>query len=296
MSLKDTLRGTGVALVTPFDEKSNIDFNAYHKLIEFVLHGGVEYLVVLGSTGEAATISEQEKLDLINFTYSIVPTTIPIVIGIASNNTKDVVRDIQNYPLDKATAVLCTSPWYNKPTQEGIFQHYKSVAEASSKPVILYNVPSRTGSNITADTTVRIAHEIDNVAGIKEASGNMVQCLQIIKNKPSEFLVTSGDDHLAMPLIAAGMDGVISVAANCFPKDFSEMVRMTLRNENVQARGLMYKMLTGFDLLFEENNPAGVKAFLTEAGIIKNNLRLPLLPLSSGVHNKIKTFLELYTA
>ncbi len=292
MSLKDTLRGTGVALVTPFNEKHGVDFESYQKLIEFVLHGGVEYLVVLGSTGEAATISEQEKIEIINFTFDIVPSSVPVVVGVASNNTKEILNDLQKYPLDKATAILCTSPWYNRPTQEGIFQHYKLVAEASPKPVILYNVPSRTGSNITAETTIRLANESDNIAGIKEASGNMVQCLHILKNRPIEFFVTSGDDHLAMPLIAAGMDGVISVAANCFPKDFSEMVRMCLNHEVSNAKGLLYKLLPGFDLLFEENNPAGVKAFLTEMGIIQNHLRLPLLPLSQPVHQRVKSYIE----
>ncbi len=296
MSLKDTLRGTGVALVTPFNEKHGVDFKAYQKLIEFVLHGGVEYLVVLGSTGEAATISEQEKIEIINFTFDIVPSSVPVVVGVASNNTKEVLSDLQKYPLDKATAILSTSPWYNRPTQEGIFQHYKLVAEASPKPVILYNVPSRTGSNITAETTIRLANESDNIAGIKEASGNMVQCLHILKNRPIEFFVTSGDDHLAMPLIAAGMDGVISVAANCFPKDFSTMVRYCLNSEVANAKGLLYKLLTGFDLLFEENNPAGVKAFLAEMGVIQNHLRLPLLPLSQPVHQKVKAFIEEFGA
>ena len=292
MSLKDTLRGTGVALVTPFNNKNGIDFEAYQKLIEFVLHGGVEYLVVLGSTGEAATISEQEKIEIINFTFDFVPSSVPVVVGVASNNTKEVLNDLQKYPLDKATAILCTSPWYNRPTQEGIFQHFKLVAEASPKPVILYNVPSRTGSNITAETTIRIANESDNIAGIKEASGNMVQCLHILKNRPSEFFVTSGDDHLALPLIAAGMDGVISVAANCFPKDFSTMIRFCLNNEITNAKGLLYKLLPGLDLLFEENNPAGVKAFLSEMKIIENILRLPLVPLSGGIHQKVKAYLN----
>ena len=246
----------------------------------------------MGSTGEAATISEQEKIEIINFTFDFVPSSVPVVVGVASNNTKEVLNDLQKYPLDKATAILSTSPWYNRPTQEGIFQHFKLVAEASPKPVILYNVPSRTGSNITAETTIRIANESDNIAGIKEASGNMVQCLHILKNRPSEFFVTSGDDHLALPLIAAGMDGVISVAANCFPKDFSTMIRFCLNNEITNAKGLLYKLLPGLDLLFEENNPAGVKAFLAEMGVIQNQLRLPLLPLSQPVHKKVKSFIE----
>jgi len=292
MSLKDTLRGTGVALATPFNEKQEIDFDAYARLLEFVLRGGVEYLVVLGTTGETPTLTKEEKLAILNYTFDNVSNTVPIVVGIGGNNTKAILNDIETYPLQRATAVLSASPYYNKPSQEGIFQHYKLLSEASSRPVILYNVPGRTGSNIAAETTIRLANECENVQGIKEASGNMIQCLHVLQNRPSEFLVTSGDDHLALPLIAAGMNGVISVAANCFPKDFSEMVRLALTNELSSAKGLLYKLLEGFDLLFAENNPAGVKAVLSELGIIENVLRLPLVPLSESIHGKIKNYLS----
>lgn len=290
MSLRDTLKGTGVAIVTPFNQQHEVDFDAYKKLVDYVLQNGVEYLVVLGSTGEAATLSQTEKIDIVNYTYDIVAATVPVVVGVAGNNTKELLNDIHQYPLDRATAVLSTSPWYNRPTQEGIYEHYKQLADVSPKPIILYNVPSRTGSNITAETTLRLANNCPNIAGIKEASGNMIQCMHILQNRPNHFLVTSGDDHLGLPLIAAGMDGVISVAANCFPKDFSEMVRNGLTQNMDKARELLYKMINGFDLLFEENNPAGVKAFLAEMGIIQNHLRLPLLPLSLAVHEKVKTF------
>ena len=292
MSLRETLRGTGVAIVTPFNQQHEVDFDAYKKMVDFVLQNGVEYLVVLGSTGEAATLSQTEKIDIVNYTYAIVPASVPVIVGVAGNNTKELLNDIHQYPLEKATAILSTSPWYNKPTQEGIYQHYKLLADVSPKPIIIYNVPGRTGSNVAAETTIRLANECENIAGIKEASGNMIQCLHILKNRPKDFLVTSGDDHLGLPLIAAGMDGVISVAANCFPKDFSEMVRQSLKNEMVKASELLYKMLVGFDLLFEENNPAGVKAFLAEMGIIQNHLRLPLLPLSSHIHERVKAFLK----
>lgn len=294
MSLKDTLRGTGVALVTPFNDKFEVDFEAYENLLKFVLHGGAEYLVVLGTTGETPTLSKAEKLEILDFTFKKVTSSVPIVIGVGGNNTTEVIKELESFPVEKATAVLSASPYYNKPSQEGIYQHYKMIAEVSPKPVILYNVPGRTGSNISAETTVRLANDSENIGGIKEASGNMVQCLHILANKPTEFLVTSGDDHLALPLIAAGMDGVISVAANCFPKDFTEMVRQSLANQLVTASGLMYKLLEGFDLLFEENNPAGVKAFLAELGVIQNNLRLPLVPVSSRVHEKIKDYLKRY--
>ncbi|MCW3107923.1 MAG: 4-hydroxy-tetrahydrodipicolinate synthase [Segetibacter sp.] len=292
MSLRDTLKGTGVALVTPFNEKQEVDFDAYGKLIDFVLHGGVEYLVVLGTTGETPTIDKSEKTDILNYTFEKVGVTVPIVVGIGGNNTKAVINDLETYPLQQATAILSASPYYNKPSQEGLFQHYKLLSEAAQKPVILYNVPGRTSSNIAAETTIRLATECPNIMGIKEASGNMIQCFHILKNRPAEFLVTSGDDHLALSLIAAGMDGVISVAANCFPKDFSEMVRLCLGNDFNAAKGLLFKMLEGFDLLFVENNPAGVKAVLAELGIIENQLRLPLVPLSESHHKKVKEYLE----
>jgi len=292
MSLRDTLRGTGVALVTPFNEKQEVDFDAYGRLIDFVLHGGVEYLVVLGTTGETPTISKSEKTDILQYTYDKVGINVPIVVGIGGNNTNEVINDLETFPLHNATAILSASPYYNKPSQEGLFRHYKLISEASPKPLILYNVPGRTASNIAAETTIRLATECSNVMGIKEASGNMIQCFHILKNRPSEFLVTSGDDHLALSLIAAGMDGVISVAANSFPKDFSEMVRLCLSNDFIAAKGLLFKMLEAFDLLFVENNPAGVKAVLAELGIIQNQLRLPLVPLSEPHHKKVIEYLD----
>ncbi|MCW3114698.1 MAG: 4-hydroxy-tetrahydrodipicolinate synthase [Segetibacter sp.] len=296
MSLRDTLKGTGVALVTPFDENQDIDFDAYGKLIDFVLHGGVEYLVVLGTTGETPTVSRSEKIDILEYTFDKVGSSVPIVVGVGGNNTKDVITDLETYPLQKATAILSASPYYNKPSQEGLFQHYKLLSEAAPKPVILYNVPGRTSSNIAAETTIRLATECSNIMGMKEASGNMIQCFHILKNRPSEFLVTSGDDHLALSLIAAGMDGVISVAANCFPKDFSEMIRQCLANDFNSAKGLLFKMLEGFDLLFAENNPSGVKAVLAELGVIQNYLRLPLVPLSEPFHFRVKEYLKSYVS
>ena len=291
MSLKDTLRGTGVALVTPFSQKGAIDFNAFEALLEFVIRGGVEYLIPLGTTGETPTLEKNEKLDIINFVYEKVNNRVPVVIGVGGNNTKEVIKDLEDFPLDKATAILSTCPYYNKPSQEGIFQHYSAIAKNSPRPVILYNVPGRTGCNITAKTTLRLAHEVDNVGGIKEASGYMIQSMHILKGRPNDFMVCSGDDHVTLPLIAAGMDGVISVAANCFPKDFSEMVRLCLANDYNGARGLHYKLLEGVDLMFAENNPAGVKAFLTEMGIIENYFRLPVVPLSNELHVQVKQYL-----
>jgi 4-hydroxy-tetrahydrodipicolinate synthase len=291
MGLRNELQGTGVALVTPFKTTTEVDYDALGKLIDFNIDNGVEYLVSLGTTGETPTLTAKEKENIVNFTYEKVNGRVPVVIGIGGNSTREVIESLKNFPLDKAIAVLSASPYYNKPSQEGIYQHYKALAAASPKPIILYNVPGRTGSNMTADTTLRLAKE-KNIEGIKEASGNMVQCMHILRDRPKDFLVVSGDDHVAMPLIACGMDGVISVAANCFPKDFSEMIRQSLKGDFAAARPLHYKCLEGNDLLFAENNPAGVKAFLFELGIIENIVRLPVVPLSDGIHQKVKAFLK----
>lgn len=291
MSLRNVLRGTGVALVTPFKTGFEVDYNALEKLIDFVIDGGIEYLVTLGTTGETPTLTKGEKTEIINFTFDTVNDRVPVVVGIGGNNTKELVHDLEAFPLTRAVAVLSASPAYNKPSQEGIYEHYKILAKASPKPIVLYNVPGRTGSNITAATTLRLAG-VDNIGGIKDAGGNMVQSMHILRGRPEDFLVVSGDDHLAMPLIACGMDGVISVAANCFPKDFSEMINHALENNFEQAQQLHYKCLEGVDLLFAENNPAGVKAFLAEMGLIENVLRMPLVPLSSQLHQDAKNFLS----
>ena len=292
MSLKNTLSGTGAALITPFKKKFEVDFNAFEKLIYNLITNGFEYLVSFGTTGETPTLSKTEMVDILGCTFDRVNQRVPVVVGIGGNNTSDLLNSLELFSLDKASAVLSSSPNYNKPSQEGIFQHYKKFSEACPKPVILYNVPGRTGSNITAETTLRLAHECENIAGIKEASGNMVQCMHILKDRREDFLVVSGDDHLALPLIACGMEGVISVAANCFPKDFSELIRLSLSLNFPAASKLQYKLLDGIDLLFAENNPAGVKCFLTEMGMIENVLRLPLVPLSSSFHQKVREFIS----
>jgi len=292
MSLKNKLKGTGVAIITPFKIDAEVDYDALGKLIDFIIGNGVEYMVTLGTTGETPTLSKKEKQEIVRFTLEKINNRVPVVVGIGGNNTGDVIANLSDFPLEKITAVLSTSPYYNKPSQEGIFQHYQALSEASPIPVILYNVPGRTGSNISAETTIRLAKECKNIAGIKEASGNMIQCMHILKNKPADFLVVSGDDHVALPLIACGMDGVISVAANCFPKDFSELIRLALRNDFANAAKLQYKLLEGYDLLFVENNPAGVKAFLHEMKFIENKLRLPLVPLSASIHQKVKDFMS----
>jgi 4-hydroxy-tetrahydrodipicolinate synthase len=290
MSLREQLRGTGVALITPFKKEGAVDFDALEKLINHIIENGVQYIVSLGTTGEPPVLSKEEKLEVLNFTYDVVKGRVPVIVGIGSNNTNEVIKEIDSYPLDKAIAILSVSPYYNRPSQEGIFQHYKALGEAAPKPIIVYNVPGRTGSNLTAATTLRLANEVKNVVGIKEASGNMVQCMHILRNRPEDFLVVSGDDHITLPLIACGMDGVISVAANCFAKDFSTMVNAALNNDYDTARKLHYKLLEGFDLLFAENNPAGVKAFLSEMGMIENSFRLPLVPLSDSIMQQVKKY------
>jgi 4-hydroxy-tetrahydrodipicolinate synthase len=292
--LRDKLKGTGVALVTPFTAKMEVDFEALGKVIDFVIRDGVEYVVTLGTTGEAPTLSSEERIECINFTYERVNSMVPVVVGVGGNNTRSLLEELETLPLEKAFAILSASPYYNRPSQEGLFQHYKALAEATPKPIILYNVPGRTGRNLTAETTIRLATEVDNIAGIKEASGDMVQCIKILRDKPADFLVVSGDDALAIPQIACGMDGVISVAANCFPKNFSEMIRTCLKGDFKTAKRFNDDLIEGYDLLFCENNPAGVKAVMAELGLIENYLRLPLVPLSVGATEKIQDFLGRY--
>jgi 4-hydroxy-tetrahydrodipicolinate synthase len=291
MSLRDQLTGTGVALITPFNEDGSVDFVSLERLIDFVIDGGVNYVVTLGTTGETPTLSKEEKKEIINQTFQFVDGRVPVVVGIGGNNTSEVIKEIESLPIEKAEAILSASPYYNKPSQEGLYQHYKAIASSTTKPIILYNVPGRTGSNIAASTTVRLANEIENISGIKEASGNMTQCMQILRDKPQEFLVVSGDDNLALAQIACGMRGVISVMANCFPKEFSELVSHALKDDFDSARRLNNILLQGYELLFAENNPAGVKAFCAELGVIKNHLRLPLVPLSEGIHKQVKAYL-----
>ena len=292
MNIREQLRGTGVAIVTPFGDDESVDYKALGNLIDFIILNGVDYIVTLGTTGETPTLEKQEKLDIVNFTYEKINGRVPVVVGIGGNNTKDIVEQVQYYPLDKAVAVLSACPFYNKPSQEGIYQHYKAIAEASPKPIILYNVPGRTGRNMEAATTLRLAHEVANIAGIKEAGNNISQCMHILRDRPEDFLVVSGDDDLVLPELACGMDGVISVVANCFPKQFSDMVRAGLKFDFTTAKKLNDPLLEAYNLLFTENNPAGVKAFLFELGLLNNVVRLPVTPLSEAVHQKVKAYLN----
>jgi 4-hydroxy-tetrahydrodipicolinate synthase len=292
MAIRDELRGTGVAIITPFKEDESIDFDALGTLIDHIISNGIEYVVTLGTTGETPTLEKQEKVDIINYTFEKINGRVPVVVGIGGNSTKEVINALETLPIEKATAILSASPYYNKPSQEGIFQHYKAIAESSPKPVILYNVPGRTGRNVEATTTLRLAHEVKNIAGIKEAGNSIPQCMQILKDRPDNFLVVSGDDDLVLPELAAGIDGVISVAANCFPKNFSNMVRAGLEGNFTKANELNYPLIQAYHLLFVENNPAGVKAFLSEMGMIKNVLRLPVVPLSASILAQVKDYLK----
>jgi len=285
-------RGTGVALVTPFTHDNFIDFDALEKLINFVIKGGVNYLVALGTTAETPTLSLKEKKEILSFIVKINAGRVPVVCGIGGNNTAEVLAQISEFDLSGVDGILSVAPYYNKPTQEGIYQHFKAIAEATDKPIILYNVPGRTVTNILPATVIRLANDFKNIVAIKEASGNMAQCMELIQSKPSHFLVLSGDDDLVLSQIAIGMEGVISVAANCFTKDFTYLVNAALVNKFDKARDIHYKLLEGIRLLFAEGNPAGVKAVLHNMDICENNLRLPLVPVSASLSVKIQDFIK----
>lgn len=288
--LKQLLQGTGVAIVTPFKQDKGIDYDGLKKLIDYIIDGGVDYIVSLGTTGETPVLSSDEKKSLVHFTSECIKGRVPMVVGCGGNNTEALIKELKQLPLSQAVAVLSASPYYNKPSQEGIYQHYKAIAEASPLPVILYNVPGRTGRNMTASTTLRLA-ALDNIAGIKEASGDMQQVMDILKSAPESFLVISGDDALALPQMACGMDGVISVAANAFPVEFSGMIKECLKGNFKAARNINDGLMDAYNLMFSENNPAGVKEFLSAMQIIENHLRLPGVPvqasLSEAIHKNV---------
>lgn len=288
------LIGTGVALVTPFKSDGSVDVNALEDLVEFQIENGIEYLVVLGTTAESATLSTEEK-ELVKATVIKKNNgRLPLVLGVGGNNTAAVAKDLKTLDLTSFDAILSVSPYYNKPTQEGIFQHFKVVAEASPLPVILYNVPGRTSSNMLPETVNRIARELTNVVGVKEAAGDMVQAMKLISLVPKDFLVISGDDMITLPMVLAGGKGVISVIGQGLPKDFSEMVRKGLRGEVKEAFELHYKIAPAIDLIFAEGNPAGIKALLEHKGIVQNNLRLPLVKASVVLNERISSFLNNY--
>jgi 4-hydroxy-tetrahydrodipicolinate synthase len=295
MSKNSKFKGTGVAIVTPFNKDNNPDTKALGKLVDFIIKGGVEYVVVLGTTGEASTLSSEEKRLVIDTVIETVDKRVPIVLGLGGNNTQELINALQKTAdFDHIDAILSVSPYYNKPNQRGIYQHYKALAEVSPVPIILYNVPGRTSSNIAAETTLKLAEEFNNIIAIKEASGNLEQCMKIIKNKPKDFLVISGDDLLTLPMIACGADGVISVVANGFPADFSEMTRQILKGNVVEAQKLHYKLTDITEQLFADGNPAGIKAVLEMMNICSSNVRLPLVKVNKATQNALTEMVEMY--
>jgi 4-hydroxy-tetrahydrodipicolinate synthase len=282
------LRGTGVAIITPFNTTGNLDLNALTKLVNHLALGQVDTLVVLGTTGESVTLSKPDKKTVLAHVSEVNAGRCSLMMGVGGNNTQEVVETLKESNFDGYSSILSVSPYYNKPTQEGIYRHYREIADASPIPVVLYNVPGRTGSNIQAETTLRLARDSKNIVGIKEASGNMEQVMQILRDRPADFAVISGDDALTLPIIACGGDGVISVVANAFPAEFASMVRFALHEDLLPARGLHYSMLEFTRLIFSEGNPAGIKAALKVLGICGDHVRLPLLPASEQLTEAIR--------
>jgi 4-hydroxy-tetrahydrodipicolinate synthase len=287
-----SLIGTGVALATPFKQDFSIDTEALIRIVNFSVDGGVEYLVVLGTTAENATMSQTEREFVIQTIVEANNGRLPLVLGVGGNNTMEVVEELKTRDLSKFSAILSISPYYNKPTQEGIYQHFKAVAEASPIPVILYNVPSRTGSNVLPSTVMRLANDFKNIVAIKEAAGDMVQALQLLKDKPKDFLVLSGDDMIALPMVLAGGSGVISVIAQGFPKEFSEMMRLGLNRKVDDAFKLQYLFSDCIDMIFEQGNPAGIKQVFQSLGIAENTVRLPLVNADESLANRIDDFVK----
>lgn len=286
------LKGMGVALITPFKEDESVDYEALGRLVDYLLQNGADYLVVLGTTAETPTLTEEEKKKIIELVVTKVRHRIPIVLGVGGNCTKSVVDKLKNDNFEGIDAILSVVPYYNKPSQEGIYQHYKAIAQATELPVILYNVPGRTGVNMTAETTLRLAREFKNIIAVKEASGNITQMDDIIKNKPKDFNVISGDDGITFPLITLGAIGVISVIGNAFPREFSRMVRLALAGDYDSARTIHHRFTELFSLLFVDGNPAGVKSMLSMMGFVENRLRLPLFPTRIVTYEKIRNVLH----
>lgn len=285
-------RGTGVALVTPFSTDGSVDYAALEKLVNHVITGGVNYLVALGTTSEAPTMSAAERKQVLAFIVEKCNKRVPVVCGIGGNNTAEVVAQLSEYDLTNVDGILSVVPYYNKPTQEGLYQHFKAIAQATTKPIILYNVPGRTVTNMLPATTLRLANEFKHIVAVKEASGNMGQCMELVQGKPAHFVVLSGDDDLVLPQIAIGMEGVISVAANCFTNDFTTLVNDALAGNYTNAQKLHYKLLEGIRLLFVEGNPAGVKCVLNNMSICNDTLRLPLVNVSNDTNQKIQYYLK----
>ncbi len=285
-----SLIGTGVALVTPFKKDFSVDVEALRKIVNFQIDNGIDYLVVLGTTAESATLSKDEKELVIQTVVRTNKGRLPLVLGVGGNNTQEVVAELQSRDFSDFTAVLSVSPYYNKPTQEGIYQHFKAVAEASPVPVILYNVPGRTASNMLPSTVIRLAQDFKNIVAIKEAAGDIVQAMKLIQNAPKGFLVISGDDMITLPMVLAGGAGVISVIGEGFPKQFSEMVHLGLNRKVDEAYQLHYLLADSIDMIFEQGNPAGIKEVFKTLGLAENTVRLPLVNVDENLANRLKDF------
>ncbi|MBA2611259.1 MAG: 4-hydroxy-tetrahydrodipicolinate synthase [Bacteroidetes bacterium] len=290
----NNLKGTGVAIVTPFTKKGNVDTAALSQIVKHLHNGKVEYIVVLGTTGETATLSKEEKKLVIDTVIKANAKKVPLVLGIGGNNTAEVIETIQKTDLKPFEAILSVAPYYNKPTQEGYYQHYKAIANSTKKDIILYNVPGRTGSNVTWETQLRIARDFKNIVATKEASGSIEQIMKVIKNRPKDFLVISGDDNLTLPVIAAGGDGVISVVANAFPKDYSEMVRLSLKHKFAEAQKLHYGLMDITDQLFADGNPGGIKYALSILKKCDPSVRLPLCEPNDKVKKALVELIKKY--
>ncbi|MFH7015291.1 4-hydroxy-tetrahydrodipicolinate synthase [Flavobacterium sp. FlaQc-47] len=287
-----SLIGTGVALVTPFKKDFSIDIEALQRIVNFSIDGGVEYLVVMGTTAENATLTQDEKELVITTVIDTNKGRLPLVLGVGGNNTMQIVEELKTRDFSAFEAILSVSPYYNKPTQEGIYQHFKAIAEASPIPVILYNVPGRTSSNMLPSTVIRLANDFKNVVAIKEAAGDIVQAMQLIKNAPKEFLVISGDDMIALPIVLAGGAGVISVIGQGFPKEFSEMIRLGLNKKVNEAFKTQYFLADCIDMIFEQGNPAGIKQVFQALGIADNTVRLPLVTVDDSLADRLNEFVK----
>ena len=286
--------GTGVALVTPFNNDLTVDHEALTHIVNFNIDNGTEYLVISGTTAESVTITKDEKKAIVETISKANNGRVPLVLGIGGNNTMQVIEEIKATDLSDIDAILSVTPYYSKPTQEGIYQHFKAISEVSPVDIILYNVPGRTSKNMDVNTTLRLANDFKNVIAVKEAGNNVAQYLQLIKNKPEDFLVISGDDDLALSIVLAGGAGVISVIGQAFPKDFSEMIRLGLKGDNKEAYSIHFKLMNVIDYIFEENNPSGIKAVFQALGLCEDYVRLPLVPATDALKQKIKDFVEAY--
>ena len=284
--------GTGVALVTPFKSDLSVDYDALIKLVEYNIDNGINYLVINGTTGESATITKEEKEEIINVIAKTNKGRLPLVLGVGGGNTQTVIEELQTLDLSKIDAILSVAPYYSKPTQEGFYQHFKAISLASPKPIILYNVPGRTAKNMLPETTLRLANDFENIIGVKEAGNNQQQYYALLKDKPKDFLIISGDDDLALGIVLAGGAGVISVIGQALPKEFSQMIQLGLKGDNIEAYKIHYKLMEIVDLIFAENNPSGIKAVLNKLNIVKTDVRLPLVAATVNLQNKISDFID----